>query len=134
MSADNGGLIASLKGKAKQVMGSVTGDSDLEQVGRLEQRAAETAREAKVLERDAEQTEQKAAVDAELAEAEVDAERLDAEHCRLREQFFGAARSPEKREVRGRLQLDIARAAHAKIPCRYQRCEPVSPCSPSPAR
>ncbi len=62
------------------------------------------------------------------------AERLDAEHGRLREQFFGAARSPQKREVRRRLQLDIARAAHAKIPCKYQRCEPVSPCSPSPAR
>lgn len=63
-----------------------------------------------------------------------DAERLDAEHRRLRKQFFGAARSTQEREVRGCLQLDIARAGHAKIPCRYQRCEPVSPCSPSPAR
>jgi hypothetical protein len=36
--------------------------------------------------------------------------------------------------MRGALQLDIARGAHPKIPCRNQRCGPVAASSPSPAR
>ncbi len=63
-----------------------------------------------------------------------DGERLDAELCGLGEQFLAGTRPAQKTEMRGALQLGIARGAHPKIPCRNQRCAPVVASSPSPAR
>lgn len=40
---------------------------------------------------------------------------------------------PQEGEMRRDLQFGVA-GAHPKIPCRNQRCDPVSGSSPSPAR
>ena len=63
-----------------------------------------------------------------------DGERLDAEDGGLGEQFLAGTRPAQKTEMRGALQLGIARGAHPKIPCRNQRCEPVVASCPLPAR
>ena len=63
-----------------------------------------------------------------------DRKRFDAELGRLIEQLIARAGAPQEREMRGALQLDIAGAGHPKIPCKNQRCEPVAPSSPLPAR
>src|SRR5579875_1889391 len=63
-----------------------------------------------------------------------DGERLDAHDRSGGEQLLAGRRTAQEAEMRGHLQLGVARAAHPKIPCRNQRCEPVSGSSPSPAR
>ena len=63
-----------------------------------------------------------------------DGQRLDAERGGLLEQLLGRGRAAQEGEMRGHLQLGIARAAHPNTPCRNQRCEPVAASSPSPAR
>ena len=63
-----------------------------------------------------------------------DRHRLDAQGGGLLEQFLAGTRPAQKREMRGALQLDIARGGHPKIPCINHRCEPVAASSPSPAR
>ena len=68
-----------------------------------------------------------------------DGQRFDAEMRRLRKQLLTGAGTPQEREMRGDLQLGIARLrfgifGHPKIPCRNQDCVPVSGCSPSPDR
>ena len=49
----------------------------------------------------------------------------------LVEQFLAGAGAAQEGEMRGAVQLGVA---HPKMPCRNQRCEPVSGSSPSPAR
>ena len=63
-----------------------------------------------------------------------DGERLDTHRGRGREQLLAGRGAPEEAEMRRHLKLGVARVAHPKIPCRNQRCEPVSGSSPSPAR
>ena len=63
-----------------------------------------------------------------------DGQRLDAHRGGRGEQLLAGGGAAQEAEMRGHLQLGVARAAHPKIPCRNQRCEPVSGSSPSPAR
>src|SRR6185437_2518124 len=63
-----------------------------------------------------------------------DRKRLDAQHRGRGEQLLAGGCSPQEAEMRGRLQLGVARSVHPKMPCRNQRCEPVRQSSPFPAR
>ena len=73
--------------------------------------------------------------DAREAVAVDDRQAFDAQRRGLCEELVAGTRPAKEAEMRGALQLDVSgRAAHPKIPCRNQRCEPVSGSSPSPAR
>ena len=67
-----------------------------------------------------------------------DGQGLDPAAGRLVEQVLAGAGPPQEREVRGRLQLDVAgglrTAVHPNRPCRNQVRSPVAGCSPSPRR
>ncbi len=59
---------------------------------------------------------------------------LDPTQGGLVEEILARGGAAQEREVRGRLQLDITRAAHPNSPCRNQLRSPVTDCSPSPRR
>src|SRR5688500_11029140 len=73
------GPLTKLKGTLKQVAGSLVGNDDLAREGELEQRKADAAARARELEAEAEHAEEKARVEAELAETVITQDRLRAE-------------------------------------------------------
>ena len=59
-------------------------------------------------------------------------QRFDSDQRGLRKQFLAGRRPAQEREMRRDLELGVT--AHPKIPCMYQRWDPVAASSPSPAR
>ena len=75
------GLFGKLRGKAKQVVGSVTGNDDLKTEGVLEEKTSDAARQARAAEVRADHEKAEADVDAALAENAIESQRLETEQA-----------------------------------------------------
>ncbi len=76
-----GGMLDKLKGKAKQVIGSVTSNDDLKTEGQLQEKTGDAVRQARQAEVQADQEQAEAEVDAALAENAIEAQRLESEQA-----------------------------------------------------
>ena len=103
--APAGGMFDKLKGKAKQVVGQVTGNEDLKTEGHLQEKTSDAARDAKQAEVRAEQEQAEADVDAALAENEIETQRLQTEQAAAARQAE-VERDAERTEQQLEQQID----------------------------